>query len=114
MRVLEVTTQGTQGTQAPGTQPDNDADTSTTTTTPNGSTVGQPQTEPTSNDMGSEATPAQRRQEVQQQIQAKTDQITQTRERARAAQEQIQAAKEAEKMANDELALLRKRLASIR
>lgn len=113
MKVLEVTTQGTQGTQAPGQQrPANNQQAGTNPQ--NGSTIGQPQNEPqTSGDMG-DTTPAEQRQEVQKQIQAKTDQIAQSRERAQAAQEEIQAAKEAEKMANDELALLRKRLSTIR
>lgn len=108
MRVMEVTTQGTQGTQpASATEPTNQNQPN------NGSTVGQPQTEPTTDTMGDGATPAEKRQQVQQQIKDKTDQIAQTRERAKAAQDEIAAAREAEKLANEELALLRKRLSSI-
>jgi len=107
MKVNEVTTQGTQGTVAPGTQPSPDTETPN-----NGSTVGQAQATQPNTDMG-DTTPAQQRQEVNDQIKAKTDEITQSRERAQAAQEEIQADKEAEKLANEELALLRKRLSQI-
>lgn len=107
MKVNEVTTQGTQGTVAPGTTP-----TPTPNTQQDGSTVGRPQATQPNTDMG-DTTPAQQRQEVNDQIKAKTDEITQSRERAKAAQDEIQAAKEAEKLANEELALLRKRLSQI-
>ena len=112
MRVMEVTTQGTQGTNAPSNTPDtNQQDTAQPN---NGSTIGQAQTEPTSDTMGDGATPAEKRQQVQKQIKDKNDQIIQTRDRAKAAQDEIAAAREAEKLANEELALLRKRLSSIR
>lgn len=110
MKVNEVTTQGTQGTVAPGTTPT--PNTPASNTERDGSTVGQPQATQPNTDMG-DTTPAQQRQEVNDQIKAKTDEITQSRERAKAAQEEIQAAKEAEKLANEELALLRKRLSQI-
>ena len=64
--------------------------------------------------MGSDTTPAEKRQNIQAQITAKNDEKLATRERAKAAQEEIAAAREAEKMANEELALLRKRLSTIR
>lgn len=114
MRVLEVTTQGTQGTQAPGASGQQTNPNTNQQTPNNGSTVGQSQTEPTTPDMGSDSTPAEKRQEVQAQIKAKNDTIIQTRERAKAAQDEIAAAREAEKLANEELALLRKRLSSIK
>lgn len=111
----EATPQGTTGTSGTSTAPDtSNTNTNTqTTTNQNGSTIGQPQTEPTNDTMGSGETPAEKRRGVQDQIKAKNDQILQTRERAKAAQEEIAAAREAEKMANEELALLRKRLSSI-
>jgi hypothetical protein len=109
--VKEATPQGTTGTSGTSTAPN--TDNTQTTTNQNGSTIGQPQTEPTTDTMGSGETPAEKRRGVQDQIKAKNDQILQTRERAKAAQEEIAAAKEAEKLANEELALLRKRLSSI-
>jgi hypothetical protein len=117
----EATPQGTTGTTgsstAPNTAAPNTAAPNTaapTTTNQNGSTIGQAQTEPTTDTMGSDTTPAQKRQDVQTQIKTKNDEILQTRERAKAAQDEIAAAREAEKMANEELALLRKRLSTIK
>ena len=112
----EATPQGTTGTTGSSTAPNTAAPSTAApnTTNQNGSTIGQAQTEPTTDTMGSDTTPAQKRQDVQTQIQTKNDEILQTRERANAAQEEIAAAREAEKMANEELALLRKRLSTIR
>ena len=112
----EATPQGTTGTTGSSTAPNTAAPNTAApnTTNQNGSTIGQAQTEPTTDTMGSDTTPAQKRQDVQTQIQTKNDEILQTRERANAAQEEIAAAREAEKMANEALALLRKRLSTIR